>query len=293
MVPDLNKLAHFVAVAEELNFTRAAERLHMSQQALSTSIRQLEQELGVTLLRRTTRQVELTDAGQSLLESGPPLLCASQAAWDRAKRVGRGEIATVRVGHTPAVTGEEAAELLHPLREQHPDVHIAVEQCWPGDLATRLRSGALQLGLGRVLGGDEGISVRTIATHRLRVAVAAEHWLTRRTEVELIELEDETLIVWSRGSGYTQLLIDVCRRAGFEPRFEVNPIQGTPPITAVTQPGQFAFVTAPAGPAAEGRVVVLDFTPAAEVPVQAAWLRASARSIVAEFVSADGYAMGR
>src|ERR671911_2509030 len=97
-VPDLRQLRAFVAVAEELNFTRAAERLHMAQQAISKSVRQLEAELGVELLERTTREVRLTEAGAALLEAGRDVLRAADAAFARAREVGAGLSGTVRLG---------------------------------------------------------------------------------------------------------------------------------------------------------------------------------------------------
>src|SRR3954451_2239016 len=101
-MPDLRQLRTFVAVAEELNFTRAAERLHLAQQAVSKSVRQLENELGGALLARTTHGVRLTAAGVPVLDSGRDELAASDAAFTRARDAGRGLSGTVRVGLTPA-----------------------------------------------------------------------------------------------------------------------------------------------------------------------------------------------
>src|SRR5918997_2063160 len=89
-VPELRRLRAFVAVAEELNFTRAAERLHLGQQAVSKSVGQLERELGVELLERTTREVRLTSAGTALLAAGRDALVAADTAFERARAVGRG-----------------------------------------------------------------------------------------------------------------------------------------------------------------------------------------------------------
>jgi DNA-binding transcriptional LysR family regulator len=87
---ELRQLRVFLAVAEELNFTRAAARLAMAQQAVSKSVAQLERELGVELLERTTREVHLTAAGRALLEDGPEVLAAADRAFARAREVGRG-----------------------------------------------------------------------------------------------------------------------------------------------------------------------------------------------------------
>ncbi|MBS1892469.1 MAG: LysR family transcriptional regulator [Actinobacteria bacterium] len=282
MRPDLNKLANFIAVAEELNFTRAAERQHLSQQALSTSIRQLERELGVALLERTTRQVTLTAAGRSLLERGQPVLAAAESTWERTREIGRGATGTVRVGRTPAVTGEEVAQVLAAGRRRHPDLAIMVDQVWPAELTPKLLRGEIELAMGRVLSGGDGIAVRTIGSQRLRVALSSRHRLAGRGEIDLTELEEETLVVWAQNSGYTQLLLDVCRRAGFEPRRRVNPMQGTPPVTAVSSPDEFAFVTLPAGTTPDAGAVIVDFRPVSTVPLQAMWLENGAPPLTAD-----------
>lgn len=284
----MRKLAHFVAVAEELSFTRAAARLQMSQQALSTSIRQFERELDVTLLDRSPHHVALTDAGQSLLESGRPLLVTSSSALERARRIGHGELEVVRIGRTPAITGEEATTLMAPFRRSHPAVEVSVEQHWPADLPGLLFAGEIDLALGRVFSTGEGLTTKTIAAHPLRVALCEDHPLAAQGAVRLTDLKDDTLVVWSQKSGYRRLLLDVCRRAGLEPReVVVNPLQGTPPVTAVSGPGEFALVTAPAGRSSAPGVIVLDIDPPVHVPVAAMWVSGSASPLVATLDRSD------
>lgn len=284
----MRKLSHFVAVAEELSFTRAAARLQMSQQALSTSIRQFERELDVTLFDRSPHHVALTEAGQALLESGRPLLVASHSALERVRRIGHGELEVVRVGRTPAITGEEATTLMASFRRSHPEVEVSVQQHWPSDLARLLYAGEIDLALARVFTGGEGLTTRTIATHPLRVALSEDHPLASRKVVRLTDLKDDTLVVWSQKSDYRQLLLDICRRAGLEPRkVVVNPLQGTPPVTAVTGPGEYALVTAPAGRSTAPGVTVLDLEPPVHVPVAAIWITGSTSPLVATLGHSD------
>src|SRR3954470_17679382 len=153
-VPDLRQLRTFVAVAEELNFTRAAERLHLAQQAVSKSVRQLEDELGVPLLERTTRDVRLTAAGAALLESGRDALAAADAAFTRARDVGRGLAGTVRVGLTPAVGPAVHEELVHVLRDGAPELGVSAVEVRPRDVVRLLREREVDLVLARV-GVDE------------------------------------------------------------------------------------------------------------------------------------------
>jgi DNA-binding transcriptional LysR family regulator len=278
---DMRKLSHFVAVAEELSFTRAAARLQMSQQALSTSIRRFERELDVPLFDRSPHHVSLTEAGQALLLAGRPLLAASSSITERVRRVGRGETDMVRLGRTPAITGEEATALVAPFRLLHPGIEVSVEQHWPSELPGLLFSGAIDLAVARVFSGGEGLTTRTIASHVLRVALSAEHPLAGKRTIRLADLRDDTLVVWSRNSGYRRLLLGICRGAGLEPRdVVVNPVQGTPPVTAVAGPGQFALVTAQAGPSVATGVTVLDIEPVVQVPVAAMWLSGSISPLV-------------
>lgn len=120
---------------------------------------------------------------------------------------------------------------------------------------------------------ERGLTRTLLTHHQLRVAVRAGHHLASRQALSLDELAGERIMVWGHPgrSGYTDLLIDHCRAAGFEPHIERNPVQGTPPVTAVIDTDHVAFVTAAPGPAANGHVQVLDLHPPAFVPAHALW----------------------
>ncbi|WP_040405541.1 LysR family transcriptional regulator [Amycolatopsis nigrescens] len=288
MTVDLRKLEHFVAVVEELGFTRAAARLHLSQQALSTSIRALERDVGTPLLDRTGQQTVVLPAGRALYEDARALLAAAEAATSRARRIGQGERGPLRIGHTPAVTAQEITGLLGALRAADPEIPVTVRQLFPGSLAERLLAGEIDLALGRVLSPPRGLAAATIGEHRLRVAVRAGHRLAGRDWLEGADLAGERLMLWAPPghSGYTDLLLGELRRAGAEPEFEVNPVQGTPPVTAVLGNDCFALVTAPPGPAADGAVRVLDLRPAVFVPLQAMWLDSGGSEVRDAFLAA-------
>src|SRR5699024_429003 len=288
---DLHKLRHLVAVADEGGFTRAAASLHMSQQALSTSIRVLERQVGVPLLERGRSAVRPLPAGEALIEDARALLGAAQAAMDRARRTGRGERRPLRIGHTPAVTGDEVGDLLAPARIDDPGLVAVVQQVHPADLAAQPRDGRLDLGLCRNMPPGTGVDRTLLTRHRLRVAVPSDHPLAGRAEIGLAELRDTVLVVWGApgSAGYTDLLLEHCRSAGFTPRIERSPVQGTPPITAVVRSGHAAFVTRPAGTAVDGRVEVLDVVPPIHAPVHALWagaLRHEARDALLELLTA-------
>ncbi|MBA8824752.1 DNA-binding transcriptional LysR family regulator [Saccharopolyspora lacisalsi] len=270
---DLRKLEHLLAVAEDGTFTRAAARLHLSQQALSTSIRVLEREVGVTLLDRAGGVVTVSPAGQALIDDARTLHGLAHSAVQRARRIGRGETETLRIGHTPAVTSEEITTLLRPVRTSHPEVAAHANQRYPDELTAELLGGDLDVGLCRAMTPPRGLARIIVGHHRLRIAVDIDQHLARRDSVDLAELAGERFVVWGHPgrSGYTDLLIDHCRRAGFEPDTERSPLQGTPPVTAVLGTDRVAFVTAPAGPAADGQAHVLDLEPPALAPLHALW----------------------
>lgn len=290
MALDLHKLEHLVAVAEEGSFTRAARRLHISQQALSTSIQVLEREVGVPLLDRGGPSVTPLPAGVSLIEDAHVLRGVARSALRRARRAGRAQSEVLRIGHTPAVTVEEVLALLHAVRRAHPDLAAELNQRYPAELTTDLLADELDLGLSRALPAGHGLTSSTVGSDRLRVAVRTGHPLAERETVALPDLAEHRLVVWGTPgqSGYTDLLVGHCRRAGFEPRVVRNPLQGTPPVSSVVGSDDVAFVTAPAGPAVDGAVRVLELEPAIHAPLLALWpehVRSTARDA---FLAAAG-----
>lgn len=274
MTLDLHRLAQLVAVAEEGSVTRAAARLHLSQQALSTSLRTLEREVGVDLLDRTGTPIRLSPAGDALVADARVLHGLAQSALRRARRIGRGEHEVLRIGHTPAVTGEEVGELLRTVRATRPELRVEPHLRYPSELVAQLLDGDLDLGLGRGMPPEPGLARTTLARHRLSVAVGEHHRFAGRDSVAIEELAGETIVVWGRAgaSGYTDLLLALCRQAGFEPVTTRSDMQGVPPLMGVAGTDHVAFVTAVPGVAAGGAVRVLTLTPPTHVPLVAMWL---------------------
>lgn len=272
---DLRRLRQFLCVAECGGFSRAAARLHVSQQALSSSVAKLESELGVTLLDRSGRQVSVTEAGEALREGATALLAASRVLTRQVRDAAAAQRRPFVVAHTPAVTSEEVHELLAPVRTARPELSIMAKAMFPGDLAPALRDGSVDVALRRGIAASRTLASATIAYHRLRVAVARDHRLAGRSTVGIGELRTERIVVWAPpgSSFYTDFILSACRRAGFEPELVVDRVQGTAPVTAVVDyPDAVAFVTAPAGSALGGAVVVLELDDPLLTPIQALWL---------------------
>lgn len=221
-MPDLRQLRAFVAVAEERNFTRAAERLHLRQQAVSKTVAQLEGELGVALLERTTREVRLTAAGATLLASGRDALAAADAAFGAARDVGRGLAGIVRVGVSPAVGPVARDEAIRVLRDGADDLAVSLHEVRPGEVEEQLRDRAMDLVLARTAPVAPAVDSASLRPCPVALCVPAGHRLAGAESVHLADLDGERLLVWSRrGTPYTDLLLDRVAAAGAA----VEPVQ--------------------------------------------------------------------
>src|SRR5918996_6479066 len=144
-VPELRHLRYFVVVAEELNFSRAATRLHMAQPPLSVAIRQLEQELGTELFQRTTREVRLTEAGRVLLDGARRTLAEADRAVEAAKRASAGELGQLKVAFSWSVRFETLPALGQALRARHPDIELLTQEMWNARMIEALRTGTVDV----------------------------------------------------------------------------------------------------------------------------------------------------
>lgn len=272
-VPDLRRLSQFVAVAEAGGFTRAAGLLHVSQQALSSSVQQLEREVGTPLLVRAGRRITLTPAGQTLLDEGRPLLAAARTLTRHTRAAASDEPDEFVVGHSPAISGIEVYTLLHDAIAALPNTSFTVRQLFPDRLVAAVREGTVQLGLRRGVVPQDRLASAAVRYDAVRVAVRRDHPLTARTHVGIADLAEETIALWAPpgASYYSDFLVNACRRAGFEPRYQVSRVQGCPPEAAALTENAVAFVTAPPGPAIGGSVTVIDLDGPLLVPLQGLW----------------------
>jgi DNA-binding transcriptional LysR family regulator len=218
---ELRHLRYFVAVAEERHFGRAAARLHMAQPPLSQQIRRLEAELGVQLLRRTTRRVELTPAGATYLGRAREVLAAIDSATVEAQRVDAGLEGRLVVGCVGSATYSLLPSLARTLRDQLPAVDFSFrgEMLVP-DQIRALLGGDIDLALLRPPVDAQGIVLTTLRRERLIVALPDGHRLAKRKRLRVPDLRDEDFIMHpGRGrSVMSGRVAEVCREAGFEPR---------------------------------------------------------------------------
>jgi DNA-binding transcriptional LysR family regulator len=216
---ELRHLRYFVAVAEELHFTRAARRVHIAQQPLSAAIARLEQQLGVTLLERTTRRVELTEAGEALLEPARAALRAVDEALAAAQAAGRGEAGELGVGlSSGAWYGLEP--LFDAVRERHPGLRLHVRQQSTRPLLDDVRAGTLDLAVGLCVQDPGGLGWRRLKDEPVFVAVPESHQLAGRGRIALAELAGETVALDDPADGpdYNAAVLGALAAAGVTPR---------------------------------------------------------------------------
>jgi DNA-binding transcriptional LysR family regulator len=219
-VTDLRRLQYFVAVAQERNFTRAAERLHVAQPALSRQVRLLEQELGVELLHRTTHQFELTEAGAFLLERGPVLLDAADELWRNVRMYGTGEQGGLLIAYGGSASYDTAPRLVRALTERHPGIAVTTAVKSVDEIATGLRDGSIGLGLVRCAAQTADLEMRTIRLERQGLLIRRDHRLASRSAVSIGDVADDPLLLHPRDAnpGHYDAVLALCREQGFEPR---------------------------------------------------------------------------
>jgi len=245
---ELRHLRYFRVVAEELHFGRAAQRLLIAQPPLSQQIRQLERELGVELLIRSTRNVELTPAGQAYLDRTIAILDAVDDAADLARRVADGTTGRLTIGCVGSATYSVLPQLVRALSELLPDVDVRVhgEMLAPTQLAA-LAAGEIDLALLRPPVIDPGLSTEIIRRDSLFVALPEGHRLSKRKRLAIGDLREEDLVAHAGGgrSVMGSLLATLCADAGFTPRVRHEVEETSTLVTLVAAGLGVAIVPAP------------------------------------------------
>jgi len=223
---ELRHLRYFIAVAEELHFGRAAQRLHMAQPPLSQQIRALEDAIGVRLFDRTQRSVALTAAGGLFLEEAYKTLAQAEHAVRVAQRASRGEIGRVRIGFVSSIAYGPFPTLLRAFRERSPGVALELHEQTTTSQTEALLTGSVDLGLFRLdaesarVQRHVGLQVEPLRTEPFVVALPEAHPLAARSRIALADLKDEDFVLFPRASnpGLHDYLVLACRKAGFEMR---------------------------------------------------------------------------
>src|SRR5580704_6375631 len=219
---EFRHLRYFVAVAEELSFTRAAAILHVAQSAVSAQIRHLEESLGVALLERSSRRVELTGAGRTFLQGAKRLLFDLEENVRQTRRVGRAETGHLAIGFIGAQSHEWMPLVLRRFRQKYPDVEVTLTEMVPSAQLESLSTHRLDLGVVGAMDGKPppGLQVECIVEEEPLVGVPSDHALANLPFVRLQQLKGEAFILTSRENApsYRSWLARLCQRAGFSPK---------------------------------------------------------------------------
>ncbi|SFE81956.1 DNA-binding transcriptional regulator, LysR family [Actinacidiphila alni] len=216
---ELRQVRYFLAVAEELHFGRAAERLHIVQPTVSQQVRKLERELGLDLFDRTTRTVTLTAAGHAFLPRARAVLAAEEAALEAMAELRADQLVTLRIG-TNAGLGARLEQLLADLAEDAPHLTVELHSAPPGPRLQRVRDGELDAAFVRGITESPGLDLVPVWRDELVVALPASHPLAAREHVALADLADLPLRIAPRAANphLVDLITTACHAAGFTPR---------------------------------------------------------------------------
>ena len=218
---EISQITAFLAVAEELHFGRAAQRLHSAQPPLSRTIRQLEKQLGATLFERNTRNVRLTSAGEALLGPAREILDACRLAEIAVAAAGRGQVGRVRIGFAGVSSHLLIGRWAKLVRHTHPGIEFVLDSsAFASEALNKLLDGTLDIGLVRWIFTPPGIASRVILNEDFVVALPTDHPLAGRDGVRIEELATELWVTLPAdpGSALRDSLQRAAHDAGFTPR---------------------------------------------------------------------------
>jgi DNA-binding transcriptional LysR family regulator len=227
MNPELRLIRYFVAVGEQGNVTRAAERLHISQPSLSAALKQLERQLGVELLHRQGRTVALTPAGALLLERGRELIEQLDAVVAEVRARGSAPAGQLRLGLSPTARYAIVPELLAVCADEAPAAMIYTAEQTTGSLLRDVAQGRLDLAVTFCANADrrDGVSMLLLRNEPAVAHLPADHALADAPHVSLADLGAETVLVASSAdsAGFTERVLNAFATAGIEPRTRTDP----------------------------------------------------------------------
>jgi DNA-binding transcriptional LysR family regulator len=217
---ELRHLRYFVAVAEELHFGRAAQRLHMAQPPLSQQIRKLEEAVGHPLLLRTSRNVRLTAAGEELLKRAQQTLRKVAEDVHSTRRVGRGEVGTLTVGFIASSMLTVLPRMLSAYRGRFPEVELRLREFYTSALLRALRDGTADIGFTRDADPDETLHTEIILREPYIAVLPARHPLAAKSSIRAADLRTEPFVLFSPDVGQNawDKVMLLCHNDGFRPK---------------------------------------------------------------------------
>lgn len=235
---ELQQLRCFIAVAEELNFSKAADRLNMTQPPLSRQIRLLEDSLGLRLLERSNRVARLTPAGRSFFDDAIDLLQRAEHAALRARQAERGEVGSIELGFVPSAAFEFVPRIVASLWKELPEVTFRTTEMMSYEIAEALRSGRLDFGLTRMAPELAQIDAEHVVSDGFVLALPSGHPLAQKASPSLDDLDGIDFVGFSadRGGHLRDVHTRIFAVAGIAPRF-VQEVSQTHSIIALVNSG--------------------------------------------------------
>ncbi len=271
---DLRLLRYFQAVAEELSYSRAAERLRIAQPALSRAVQEIEVELGAPLLERNRRNVRLTPAGRVLLREAGILFERWEEAMRRVRRTAAGEEGELRLGYIGPPTRPFLGRLLHEYRQRFPLVSIHLEERTPERVWEMLAKGRLSAAFTRPVSIAQASGLRTLLLReeKFGAIVPPGHPLAGHKTLPWSRLAREPLIVLARreGVGSHDGILAACRQAGFAPRLAYTPSL-IDTVLSYVEAGAGVGIIPESVADADPRLRFIPLRPAASVPLVLVW----------------------
>ena len=292
---ELRHLRYFVAVAESLHFRQAAARLRIAQPSLSHQIRRLEDEVRTSLLRRTNRRVELTEAGRLFLHDARDIIARADHATVMARRMGSANARRLRVGIGYCTDQSDIAALLGAFSDQHQDIQVETKtMSVPSQLAALL-GGQLDVGFVRPPVGDPTLNSEIVISEPLVVALPPKHRLASRKRLPLSALANEPFILPPRDAVpvFHDAVLKACRGAGFVPHSPHEADHLHMVLGMVAAGAGVALVPAAARKINQGRVIYRALRPSPDnLETAIAWRRGDTSATLAEFISAARRTLG-
>ena len=219
---ELRHLTYFVAVAERLNFSRAAEDLHVAQPAISQQVRRLERDLGVPLFDRVGKRVRLTEAGQALLPQARQILAAVEAARHEVSEHGALTRGSASLGAPSTVSTHLLPSLLTRFKRAYPGLEVTLREAGTETLLKLVEVGELDLAIASADVLPPVIEAKPFREEDYVLAVSARHPLAARKSARLADLSGEAFILFPAGYKLREVTLSACRRAGFAPKVALD-----------------------------------------------------------------------
>ena len=216
---DLRQIRYFLALATELNYTRAASQLNISQPPLTRHIQQLEHSIGVMLFDRSTRGVALTQAGKIFLEEARKIVALADQAVNKTKLAHQGQIGRLDIGIFGSSTISVIPTLLIELRKTYPDIIISLQNTTKTQQIDGVREKHLDIGFNRIYPSVPDLAVETVMIENLYVALHKDHPFANNQTIEVKDLVDQPFILFPNNvrPSFADNVIMLCSNAGFAP----------------------------------------------------------------------------